>query len=77
MLIRPEEKGKESYDRFRGRLMIPIRDARGRVIGFGGRVLGSGEPKYLNSPADRRCSTRAGRSSISTAQARRAAPPGG
>ncbi|HEX7061451.1 MAG TPA: DNA primase [Woeseiaceae bacterium] len=38
------------YDRFRDRLMFPIRDARGRVIGFGGRVLGEGEPKYLNSP---------------------------
>ena len=53
MLIQPEEGGKESYDRFRGRLMIPIRDPRGRVIGFGGRILGEGEPKYLNSPADR------------------------
>ena len=50
MLIRPEEGDKESYDRFRGRLMIPIRDPRGRVIGFGGRILGAGEPKYLNSP---------------------------
>jgi DNA primase len=50
MLIRPEEEGKETYDRFRGRLMIPIRDARGRVIAFGGRILGDGEPKYLNSP---------------------------
>ena len=50
MLIRPEEGGKESYDRFRGRLMIPIRDPRGRVIAFGGRILGQGEPKYLNSP---------------------------
>ena len=49
MLIKPEENG-ESYDRFRGRLMIPIRDARGRVIAFGGRILGDGEPKYLNSP---------------------------
>src|SRR5207342_569139 len=39
-----------SYDRFRGRVMIPIRDQRGRVIGFGGRILGAGEPKYLNSP---------------------------
>lgn len=48
MLIQPEEG--ESYDRFRGRLMIPIRDPRGRVIGFGGRILGAGEPKYLNSP---------------------------
>ena len=42
--------GKEPYDRFRGRLMIPIRDPRGRVIAFGGRVIGEGEPKYLNSP---------------------------
>lgn len=42
--------GKEPYDRFRGRLMIPIRDARGRVIAFGGRIIGEGEPKYLNSP---------------------------
>jgi DNA primase len=50
MLIRPEEGAKESYDRFRGRLMIPIRDPRGRVIGFGGRILGNGSPKYLNSP---------------------------
>ncbi|MGN6849479.1 MAG: DNA primase [Sphingomicrobium sp.] len=50
MLIQPEEGGKESYDRFRGRLMIPIRDARGRVIAFGGRIMGQGEPKYLNSP---------------------------
>jgi DNA primase len=50
MLIQPEENGKESYDRFRGRLMIPIRDQRGRVIAFGGRILGEGEPKYLNSP---------------------------
>lgn len=43
-------EGKEPYDRFRGRLMIPIRDVRGRVIAFGGRVIGEGEPKYLNSP---------------------------
>src|SRR5438477_159522 len=50
MIIQPEEEGKESYDRFRGRLMIPIRDPRGRVIAFGGRILGEGEPKYLNSP---------------------------
>jgi DNA primase len=49
MLIKPEEGG-DSYDRFRGRLMFPIRDPRGRVIGFGGRILGTGEPKYLNSP---------------------------
>jgi len=38
------------HDRFRDRLMFPIRDARGRTIGFGGRTLGDGEPKYLNSP---------------------------
>ena len=39
------------YDRFRGRIVFPIRDTRGRVIGFGGRLLGEGEgPKYLNSP---------------------------
>ncbi|MBO9622781.1 MAG: DNA primase [Sphingomonas sp.] len=41
---------KDPYDRFRGRLMIPIRDARGRTIAFGGRIIGDGEPKYLNSP---------------------------
>lgn len=38
------------YDRFRGRIMFPIRDAQGRTIGFGGRVMGDGVPKYLNSP---------------------------
>jgi DNA primase len=38
------------YDRFRDRVMFPIRDTRGRTIGFGGRVLDAGEPKYLNSP---------------------------
>jgi DNA primase len=38
------------YDRFRDRIMFPIREARGRCIGFGGRVLGEDEPKYLNSP---------------------------
>ena len=48
LLIQVE--GKEPYDRFRGRLMIPIRDARGKVIAFGGRIIGEGEPKYLNSP---------------------------
>jgi DNA primase len=41
------------YDRFRGRIMFPIRDKRGRVIGFGGRVLGDEKPKYLNSPETR------------------------
>ncbi|HRJ52583.1 MAG TPA: DNA primase [Candidatus Thiothrix moscowensis] len=38
------------YDRFRERVMFPIRDRRGRVIGFGGRIMGEGSPKYLNSP---------------------------
>jgi len=38
------------YDRFRDRLMFPIRDIRGRTVGFGGRIIGEGEPKYLNSP---------------------------
>jgi DNA primase len=44
------ERGVGHYDRFRDRLMFPIRDSRGRVIGFGGRVIDQGEPKYLNSP---------------------------
>ncbi len=43
-------EGGKRYDRFRDRVMFPIHDSRGQVIGFGGRVLGSGEPKYLNSP---------------------------
>jgi len=41
---------KGAYDRFRGRLMFPILDIDGHVVGFGGRIMGSGEPKYLNSP---------------------------
>ncbi|HEY0721641.1 MAG TPA: DNA primase [Gammaproteobacteria bacterium] len=48
-LVIEKEDGKY-YDRFRERIMFPIRDRRGRVIGFGGRVLGDGTPKYLNSP---------------------------
>ena len=44
------EKKSRRYDRFRNRVMFPILDARGNVIGFGGRVIGAGEPKYLNSP---------------------------
>ncbi len=51
---RAAERGKEQshghYDRFRDRIIFPIRDNRGRVIGFGGRVLGDDKPKYLNSP---------------------------
>jgi DNA primase len=54
-LIIERERGsnRESeryYDRFRDRVMFPIRDARGRVIAFGGRIIDAGEPKYLNSP---------------------------
>jgi len=45
-----ESDGGKRYDRFRDRIMFPIRNPRGQVIGFGGRVLGAGEPKYLNSP---------------------------
>ncbi len=43
-------EGGKRYDRFRDRVMFPIRSERGRVIAFGGRVIGTGEPKYLNSP---------------------------
>lgn len=49
LVIAPEDE-REPYDRFRGRLMFPIRDRRGRVIAFSGRIVGAGEPKYLNSP---------------------------
>ena len=49
LVIRPESGG-DSYDRFRGRVMFPIADRRGRVIAFGGRILDDGQPKYLNSP---------------------------
>ncbi|QLC24226.1 DNA primase [Parasphingopyxis algicola] len=46
----PEDSGRSPYDRFRSRLMFPIRDPRGRVIAFSGRIIGDGKPKYLNSP---------------------------
>jgi DNA primase len=49
-LVIARDSGDGHYDRFRDRLMFPIRDARGRVIAFGGRILDKGEPKYLNSP---------------------------
>jgi DNA primase len=48
-LVIDNDEGKR-YDRFRDRVMFPILDARSNVIGFGGRVVGQGEPKYLNSP---------------------------
>ncbi|MCF8098201.1 MAG: DNA primase [Desulfarculaceae bacterium] len=44
------DKGDGCYDRFRGRVMFPIADVSGRMVSFGGRVLGGGEPKYLNGP---------------------------
>ena len=46
----PRESGKGHYDRFRDRIICPIQDLQGRVVGFGGRVLDQGLPKYLNSP---------------------------
>jgi DNA primase len=49
-LIVPRKTSSGFYDRFRNRLMIPIHDVQGRVIGFGGRTLSDEEPKYLNSP---------------------------
>ena len=49
-LVSPRQTGTGFYDRFRGRLLFPIRDAQGRVIAFGGRALAGEEPKYLNSP---------------------------
>ncbi|MBM6829899.1 DNA primase [Anaerotignum lactatifermentans] len=49
-LALPDKEGSGFHDRFRGRLMFPIFDPQGRVVGFGGRILGKGEPKYLNSP---------------------------
>lgn len=48
-LVIESEDGRR-YDRFRGRVMFPIRNQKGELIGFGGRIIGKGEPKYLNSP---------------------------
>ena len=52
VIDRSDEDGgnRKRYDRFRDRVMFPIRNIKGQVIGFGGRILDSGEPKYLNSP---------------------------
>ena len=50
LIENPERRQNPLYDRFRDRITYPIRDARGRVLGFGGRVLGNDKPKYLNSP---------------------------
>ncbi len=50
LIAQPEDSGRETYDRFRDRVMFPITDPRGRVIAFGGRALGEAHAKYLNSP---------------------------
>ncbi len=50
LLIQPDDPGRKPYERFRDRVMFPITDRRGKVIAFGGRILGDGKPKYLNSP---------------------------
>lgn len=49
-LLTVPESGGEPFDRFHGRVIFPIADRRGRVVAFGGRILGEGQPKYLNSP---------------------------
>lgn len=49
-LLSSSRNSKGTYDRFRNRLMFPIHDIQDRVVGFGGRIMGQGEPKYLNSP---------------------------
>lgn len=50
LVSRSNNDADRLYDRFRGRIIFPIEDHRGRVVAFGGRILGEGEPKYLNSP---------------------------
>lgn len=50
LLIQLEAEDAEPYDRFRNRIVFPIADKRGRIVAFGGRSLGEGQPKYLNSP---------------------------
>lgn len=50
LIIQQDEGQKRRYDRFRARIMFPIRDVKGQIIGFGGRALGDVQPKYLNSP---------------------------
>ena len=50
LVIRPDDGARPPYARFRRRIMFPIADQRSRVVAFGGRIMGEGEPKYLNSP---------------------------
>jgi DNA primase len=71
ILERSGEKTSGFYDRFRDRLMFPIRDSRGRVIGFGGRVIDQGEPKYIIRRRPR-CFTRAANFMACTKPGRRA-----
>ena len=77
MIIERDTRGGERaagfYDRFRDRLMFPIRDSRGRVIGFGGRIIDQGEPKYLNSPETPLFSQGAASSTDCTRRGRRGA----
>jgi len=70
-LVRKPDDGRPSYDFFRDRVLFPIADARGRIIAFGGRTMGDGEPKYLNSPDTPLFDKR--RTLYGLAQARRAA----
>jgi len=49
-LVLPRQTGSGFYDRFRGRLLFPIKDGQGRIVAFGGRAMGTEDPKYLNSP---------------------------
>lgn len=50
LIVTPQDRGKITHDFFKNRVMIPIFDRQNRVIAFGGRILGDGQPKYLNSP---------------------------
>ena len=50
LIVMPQDKGKIAHDFFKNRVMIPIFDKQNRVVAFGGRILGDGQPKYLNSP---------------------------
>ena len=50
LISTPDNKSQTSHDFFRDRVMIPIRDKKGQIIAFGGRIMGDGQPKYLNSP---------------------------
>jgi DNA primase len=74
-LLRRADEGGTTYDFFRARVMFPIADARGRIIGFGGRVLGDGRPKYINSPES--AVFRKGRTLYNLAGARRPARDAG